>query len=104
MVKMLRRTKKALAVALTAGMLAGTVSNPVEAASEGWKKNSVGWWYQNADGSYLENQWEKINGVWYYFNEKGYMLENDWAKDKSGKWYYLGAEGAMKTNAWRKDK
>ena len=101
---MLRRTKKALAVALTAGMLAGTVSSPVEAASEGWKKNSIGWWYQNADGSYLENQWEKINGVWYYFNEKGYMLENDWAKDKSGKWYYLGADGAMKTNGWAKDK
>ena len=103
MVKVLRKTKKAIAVALAAGMLSGTVSTPVAAASEGWKKNSIGWWYQNADGSYLANQWAKINGLWYYFNEKGYMLENNWAKDKSGKWYYLGSDGAMKTNGWAKD-
>ena len=102
-VKILKRTKKALAEALTAGMIAGAVSTPVAAETAGWKKDNVGWWYQYSNGSYAANKWEKINGVWYYFNEKGYMLENEWAKDSSGKWYYLGADGAMKTNAWIKE-
>ncbi|MBQ4522287.1 MAG: N-acetylmuramoyl-L-alanine amidase family protein [Lachnospiraceae bacterium] len=104
MIKMLRKTKKVLAAVLTAGMLVAAVSAPVVAATEGWKKNSIGWWYQNVDGSFPANQWKKINGAWYYFNVKGYMLENEWTKDMSGKWYYLGANGTMKTNTWVQDK
>ena len=100
MVKMLRKTKKAIAAVLTAGMLAGMLSTPVVAADAGWKKDNTGWWYQNADGSYPKNQWEKIDGAWYYFNEKGYILQNSWKKDTDGTWYYLGASGAMKKNAW----
>ena len=100
---MSRKAKKAMAVALTAGMLASTAVTPVMAATQGWKQNSKGWWYQNADGSYPANKWEKINGKWYYFNANGYMLANAWAKDSKGLWYYVGADGAMKTNAWAKD-
>ena len=44
MVKMLRKTKKVVAAVLTAGMLVGAMSAPVAAASEGWRKNTVGWW------------------------------------------------------------
>mgnify|MGYP002514086929 CR=1 FL=1 len=51
MIKMSRKAKKAMAVALTAGMLASTAVTPVMAATQGWKQNSKGWWYQNADGS-----------------------------------------------------
>ena len=104
MVKLLRKTKKAIAIALTSGLFFSTVPSPVVASSEGWKKNNTGWWYQNADNSYPQNQWKNINGIWYYFNEKGYMLENDWAQDKSGNWYYLDSNGAMKSNGWVKDK
>ena len=104
MIKMSRKAKKAMAVALTAGMLASTAVTPVMAATQGWKQNSKGWWYQNADGSYPANKWEKINGKWYYFNANGYMLANAWAKDSKGLWYYVGADGAMKTNAWAQDK
>ena len=45
-------------------------------SSEGgyWKKNSVGWWYEYADGSYLKSCWKKIDNVWYYFNTKGYAV------------------------------
>ena len=45
-------------------------------SSEGgyWKKNSVGWWYEYSDGSYLTNCWKKIDNVWYYFNSKGYAV------------------------------
>ena len=76
MIKMSRKAKKAMAVALTAGMLASTAATPVMAATEGWKKNSTGWWYQNADGSWPANKWEKINGSWYYFDANGYMKAN----------------------------
>lgn len=100
MVKVLRKTKKALAVVLTAGMLTGMVSTPIVAGTAGWRKNDTGWWYQKEDGSYPVNKWEKINGAWYYFNGNGYMLENSWKKDTNGKWYYLGADGAMVTNTW----
>ena len=100
---MSRKAKKAMAVALTAGMLASTAVTPVMAATQGWKQNSKGWWYQNADGTYPANKWSQINGKWYYFDANGYMLANKWVKDKAGKWYYVGANGAMKTNSWAKD-
>ena len=94
---MSRKAKKAMAVALTAGMLASTAATPVMAATEGWKQNTKGWWYQNADGSYPANKWEKINGKWYYFDANGYMV-NGW-KSIGGKWYYFGGanDGAMKS-------
>ena len=104
MIKMSRKAKKAMAVALTAGMLASTAATPVMAATQGWKQNSKGWWYQNADGSYPANKWSQINGVWYYFDANGYMLANSWVKDSKGDWYYVGANGAMLKNAWAKDK
>ena len=100
MIKMSRKAKKAMAVALTAGMLASTAVTPVMAATQGWKQNSKGWWYQNADGSYPANKWSQINGKWYYFDANGYMLANKWVKDSAGKWYYVGKSGAMLTNAW----
>ena len=69
---------------------------------EGWKQNSTGWWWQNKDGSYLQNDWKKINNEWFYFNEQGYCLINQWL-EKYGKWYWLDDRGAMVTgwkNIW----
>jgi glucan-binding YG repeat protein len=63
--------------------------------TEGWKQDSNGWWYQNADGSYPVSAWKSIGGKWYYFNEKGYMVTG-W-KEINGKWYYMDESGAMKT-------
>lgn len=63
----------------------------------GWKKNSTGWWYVNADGSYPTNKWQKINNVWYYFDSNGYMKANSWHKHSDGYWYYLLPNGAMAT-------
>lgn len=103
MVKMLRKTKKALALALTAGMLVSATAAPVLGATEGWRQDSKGWWYQYSNGSYAKNKWEKINGAWYYFDANGYMLKDTWHKDTDGKWYYLGSSGAMKTNSWIKE-
>lgn len=91
--------------------------------TEGWKKNTNGYWYEYADGTYPKEQFKKIKEVWYYFDNSGYMLSNKWKKhsdgywywfDNSGqmttgwknvggKWYYFQEQGAMKTG-WLKDK
>ena len=60
-----------------------------------WIKDSAGWWYQNADGSYPRNQWKMINGSWYHFDWNGYM-QTGWQKI-GGSWYYLNAGGDMRT-------
>lgn len=67
----------------------------------GWHKDSRGWWYRRADGSYPKSEWEKLDGKWYYFDSRGYMLTG-WIKLK-GSWYYLNPKGDMRTG-WLKDK
>lgn len=52
-----------------------------------WIKDSVGWWYRNANGTYTTNGWQYINGYWYYFNNSGYMATG-W-QYINGYWYYL---------------
>lgn len=59
-----------------------------------WKQDSVGWWWQNDDGSYPVSEWKQINGKWYYFENTGYMVANRWEGN-----YYLGSDGAMLINA-----
>ncbi|WP_312502933.1 hypothetical protein [Lacrimispora sp.] len=59
--------------------------------TSGWKQDSIGWWYQNADGSYPKSAWQLINGKYYYFNGDGYMLSNTTTPDgykvnSSGAW------------------
>jgi hypothetical protein len=54
-----------------------------------WKQDSVGWWYQNTDGSYSKSIWQLINGNYYYFNERGYMLSNTTTPDG----YQVDADG-----------
>jgi hypothetical protein len=63
-----------------------------------WKKNQIGWWYENEDRSYTVNDWKHINGSWYFFDEKGYMAAGwiNW----QGKLYYCDIEtGQMLENS-----
>lgn len=69
------------------------------AVSEGWDKDSIGWWWRNADGSYPVNTWKQINGAWYYFEGNGYMAANKWINGS----YYVGSDGAMLTNTTTPD-
>ena len=73
-------------------------SAPVSKPS--WEKDSKGWWYRHADGSYAKNGWKKINGKYYLFNASGYMLTG-WQNVK-GTWYYMNANGDMTSKAWQK--
>lgn len=70
-------------------------------SSGAWLKDSVGWWYCNADRTYTRNNWQYINNKWYYFNENGYMVTG-WVLWKD-KWYYLGYDGAMLTSTTTPD-
>ena len=65
--------------------------------TEGWVKDSNGWWYRYKDGSYPKETWKKIDGSWYYFDGEGYILTNQWTYDK-GNAYYLNGDGKMVTN------
>lgn len=60
-----------------------------------WIKDGIGWWYQNADGTYPTSAWKHIGLDWYYFDEVGYMVTG-W-KQLNGAWYYLASSGAMVT-------
>ncbi len=77
---------------------------PMTSMAAEWKQDSVGWWYQNDDGSYPTASWQQINNIWYHFNNSGYM-DTGWILDGDF-WYYLNNSGAMQTgwffdgNAW----
>lgn len=58
-----------------------------------WKRNNVGWWYQESTGTYPMSRWSNIGGKWYYFDNVGYMVHDKWIGD-----YYLGSDGAMLTS------
>ena len=66
--------------------------------TEGWQKDAKGWWYQNADGSFLKNQWKKIDGKWYHFGSNGYM-QTGWYKEGST-YYYLKSNGVLASDEW----
>lgn len=95
--------------------------------TQGWVKDSLGWWYQNADGTYPADCWRLIDNLWYWFNPAGYAvtgwqringkwywfdgscaMATGWVQ-VNGKWYYLntkedeGTEGAMRTGWLKKN-
>ena len=69
----------------------------VQALTTGqWKKDSTGWWYQNADGSYPKKQWQMINEQWYHLDSNDYIPAG-WKKI-SDSWYYLGSRIIIRRN------
>jgi hypothetical protein len=65
--------------------------------TEGWQKDSNGWWYRYKDGSYPKDCWKKLDNDWYYFDSEGYALSSEWKYD-NGDAYYLDADCKMVTN------
>ena len=67
-----------------------------------WQHNDKGWWYTQADGSYVKSAWKQIGSDWYYFNADGYMLVG-W-QQIGGNWYYMDLNtGKMLSNATTPD-
>lgn len=65
--------------------------------TEGWVKDTNGWWYRYKDGSYPKDCWKKIDGDWYCFDKEGYALANQWTS-YNGNYYYLDTNCKMVTN------
>lgn len=82
---------------LANAIVKGLVGKTVESQPAGWVKDSTGWLYRNADGSYPKNKWEKINNLWYYFGENGYAYSKKWLQDNN-KWYYFYDDCNMVTS------
>ena len=71
-----------------------TASASLSAAT--WRLDSVGWWYDNGNGTWPANGWHWIDGnhdgisECYYFNESGYILTNTITPD----FYFVNGDGA----------
>ena len=61
----------------------------------GWVKNSKGWRYRKANGTYVKKSWKKLSGSKCYLNASGYRVTGK--KKIGGKWYYFNKNGVMKT-------
>ena len=89
----MRKLKKIVALLMTAAIALGTTMTSMAAS---WQLDSIGWWWQNDDGSYPTNSWQWLDGngdgvaECYYFDGNGYMLANTTTPDG----YQVNADGA----------
>lgn len=97
----MRKIQKTISKIVAVSLIGATIitSVPMDVKAATWKKNNIGWWYQEDNGKYPANSWKKINGHWYWFNSNGYMTTG-WQEIK-GHWYYMDKSGAM-TTGWQK--
>ena len=77
-----------------------TMNAPDETGRGAWVRDSVGWWWRRADGTYPASQWVAIGGSRYYFNGSGYMATG-WLRDGDD-WFFLAPSGAL-VGGWLKD-
>ncbi len=66
----------------------------------GWRYSPGGWWFQQANGSWLSGGWKYVDGRWYVFDNGGHM-QTGWYTDGSGNKFYLnptddGTLGSMR--------
>lgn len=72
-----------------------------------WKRDSIGWWYEDENGWFPTSRWQKIDGDWYYFDDIGYMAENQYAgnwDDYAEGFWWVGADGTWdgsEPGVWR---
>ena len=77
-----------------------TMGAPDETGRGTWIRDSVGWWWRRADGTYPHSQWVGIGGARYYFYDSGYMATG-WLRDGAD-WFFLAPSGAL-VGGWLKD-
>ena len=79
---------------------APTMTAPDETGRGAWVRDSIGWWWRRADGTYPASQWVAIGGSRYYFNANGYMATG-WVRDGND-WFYLASSGTL-LGGWVRD-
>ena len=77
-----------------------TMSAPDETGRGTWIRDSIGWWWRRADGTYPASQWVRIGGSRYYFYDSGYMATG-WLRNGAD-WFFLAPSGAL-TGGWVRD-
>ena len=70
-----------------------TMAAPDETGRGTWIRDSIGWWWRRADGTYPHSQWVGIGGSRYYFYDSGYMATG-WFRDGAN-WFFLAPSGAL---------
>ena len=83
-----------LAVALLGAVSISTATSTYAYPGGEWKRNNVGWWWEDANQSYPRSKWRLIDHKWYYFHSSGYMAHDQWIGGK----YYVGEDGDMYVN------
>lgn len=89
--------KKLLTITI---ILAMTATANVTAHAAGWQQDTVGYWYQNENGTWPFSTWQWIDGnndgkaECYYFDKDGYMLSNTITPDG----YLVNSDGAWIEN------
>ena len=77
-----------------------TMDAPDETGRGAWVRDSVGWWWRRADGTYPTSQWVRIGGSRYFFYDSGYMATG-WHRDGAD-WFFLAPSGAL-VGGWLHD-
>jgi len=86
--------KKKLITAAAAAVM--TLAIATTAFAAGWKQDKTGWWYQNDDGSYVQNA-RTPDG--YYCNADGYW---NWSTNDAAAEYLFFGERLFKTTDFTK--
>ena len=67
--------------------------------TNGWAKDSSGWYYMGYHGRAVQNEWAMNEGGWMYLGSDKHPVKNAWTKDGAGI-YYMGADGYAVKNTW----
>ena len=77
-----------------------TMHAPNETGRGAWVRDSIGWWWRRADGTYPASQWVGVGGSRYFFYDSGYMATG-WLRDGAD-WFFLAPSGAL-VGGWLRD-
>lgn len=82
---------------LLVGLLSATmvVGSAMPAFAAEWKRDDIGWWYEEDNGQYPTATWKFINNNWFYFQHSGYA-STGWIFE-SGRWYFADSDCYMLT-------
>lgn len=97
----MKKSMKYVATLAAAAVAAASLAPAVSVKADGaWQRDSNGWWYSYADGSYAASEW--VNGYW--VDAAGYNTYSpvgSWKADEKG-WWYEDTAGYYPVSTWQK--